>query len=248
MPQTPSPSTPQRFCTGCGGTLTPGVRFCSICGTPLGGAAAAPASGLQMLSPQPASNSAPWIVAGLLTVVAVAAVMYAATDRSAPEAPAMANEGAVGSATPLGQGSDISQMTLREQFTRLSDRVTAAAENGDTTTVVQFTPMVLGAYANLPPGDRDIDSRYHAAMIMAQVGMFPAALALADTMLAKAPNNLLAYFVQATVADFQKDAPKAEAARAAYRKHYDAQVATKRDEYTVHSAMLERFKATPGPK
>lgn len=245
MSQTPSPSTPQRFCTGCGITLTPGVRFCSSCGTPLGGTAA-PASGLQMLSPTPASNSAPWIVAGLLTVVAVAAVVYAATDRTAPEA--TADGGAVGSSAPLGQGSDISQMTLREQFTRLSDRVTAAAENGDTATVVEFTPMALTAYTNLPPGDRDIDSRYHTAMIMAQVGKFTEALALADTMLAKAPNNLMAYFVQATVADFQKDAPKAEAARAAYRKHYDAQITTKRDEYMVHSAMLERFKSLPAPK
>ncbi len=247
MSQTPSPSTPQRFCTGCGGTLTPGVRFCSSCGTPLGGTVA-PASGLQMLSPQPASSSAPWIVAGLLTVVAVAAVVYAGTDRTAPEAPVMANGAPVGSNGAPGQGVDISQMTLREQFTRLSDRVTAAAENGDTTTVTQFTPMALSAYTNLPPGDRDIDSRYHTAMIMAQVGMFTEALALADTILAKAPNNLMAYFVQATVADFQKDGPRAEAARAAYRKHYDAQIATKRDEYTVHSAMLERFKSQPAPK
>lgn len=255
MSDTPASPPAQRFCTGCGVALTPGVRFCSACGTPVGGAPAAHAApnarahAAGASVPAPSTNAAPWIVAGLLTVVAVVAVIYAATDRTAAEPPAMGSAAPAGG-TALGAtgAPDISNMTPREQFTRLTDRVTAAAEKGDTATVFRFTPMALGAYANLPPGDRDIDARYHTAMIQAQVGMFPEALALADTMLKESPNNLMGFFVQAIVGDYQGNKVGAEAARAAFRKNYDAEIAKKRDEYEAHRPLLESFKTTPGPK
>jgi hypothetical protein len=242
-----TPASTQRFCTGCGIALTAGVRFCSACGTPIGGGAARQPAGAV---PTPASTGspAPWIVAGLLTVVAVAAVIYAATDRTEPPAAGVTIGADGATAAPTGPAPDISNMTPREQFTRLSDRVTEASEKGDTATVLRFTPMALGAYANLPPGDRDIDARYHMAMIQAQVGMFAEAAALADTILTEAPNNLMGYFVQAIIADFQGDKGKAEAARAAYRKQYDSELAKKRDEYQAHLALLEAFKNAPGPK
>lgn len=255
MSNTPASPQAQRFCTGCGVALTPGVRFCSACGTPVGGAPAAHAApnarahAAGATAPTPSTPAAPWIVAGLLTVVAVVAVIYAATDRTAAGPPAMGSAAAT-SAGGLGAtgAPDISNMTPREQFTRLTDRVTAAAEKGDTATVFRFTPMALGAYANLPPGDRDIDARYHTAMIQAQVGMFPEALALADTMLKESPNNLMGYFVKAIVGDYQGKKADAEAARAAFRKNYDAEIAKKRDEYEAHRPLLESFKTTPGPK
>jgi hypothetical protein len=231
--------------------LSSNVRFCSACGTPIGGAPAAhaaPTARAHTGGAAPASSTpaAPWIIAGLLTVVAVVAVIYAATDRTAAEPPAMG--AAAGGAVGAAGAPDISNMTPREQFTRLSDRVTAAAEKGDTATVFRFTPMALGAYTNLPAGDRDIDARYHTAMIQAQVGMFPEALALADTMLKEAPNNLMGFFVQAIVGDYQGNKVGAEAARAAFRKNYDAEIAKKRDEYEAHRPLLESFKTTPGPK
>lgn len=240
MSQNTASNASKRFCTGCGVALTPGVQFCSACGTPIGGTARAPAqtSGGQ--------NPAPWIVAGVLTVIAVAAVIYAATDRTEVPPPAVGLPAAAGGG--LGQAPDISNMTPREQFTRLSDRVTSASENGDTATVINFTPMALGAYANLPPGDRDIDARYHTAMIHTQVGQFPEALALADTILAESPNDLFAYFIQAIVADFQGAGPKAEAARANFKKHFDAEMAKKRDDYEAHRALLENFRTAAGPK
>lgn len=248
MSDTPASPSTQRFCTGCGVALTPGVRFCSACGTPIGGAPTAHTapSHAGHAAAAPASSAVPWVVAGLLTVVAVVAVIYAATDRTPPAPPAMGGTtaGAIGG----GPAPDISNMTPREQFTRLTDRVTAAAEKGDTATVFRFTPMALGAYANLPVGDRDIDARYHTAMIQAQVGMFPEALALADTMMKEAPNNLMGFFVQAIVGDYQGNKANAEAARAAFRKHYDAEIAKKRDEYEAHRPLLESFKTTPGPK
>ncbi|MBK6496296.1 MAG: zinc ribbon domain-containing protein [Gemmatimonadetes bacterium] len=254
MSDTPASSSTKRFCTGCGVALPNGVRFCSACGTPAGGAPAghaaqhvhAAAGG--SAAPTAPTQAAPWIVAGLLTVVAVVAVIYAATDRTSAEPPAMGSAAPAGGALGATAAPDISNMTPREQFTRLTDRVTAAAEKGDTATVFRFTPMALGAYTNLPPGDRDIDARYHTAMIQAQVGMFPEALALADTMLKEAPNNLMGFFVQAIVGDYQGKKAEAEAARAAFRKHYDAEIAKKRDEYEAHRPLLENFKTTPGPK
>lgn len=237
MSQNTASNAGQRFCTGCGVALPPGVKFCSACGTPIGGGAppSAPAAGVQ--------NPAPWIIAGVLTVVAIAAVIYAATDRTAPVGPAM---GATAAAGGRGPAPDISNMTPREQFQRLSDRVTLASENGDTATVVNFTPMALGAYANLPPGDRDIDARYHAAMIQTQVGMFTEAAALADTILAESPNDLFGYFIQAIVADFQGTSAKAEAARADFRKHFDAEMAKQREDYEAHRTLLESFRTSKG--
>jgi len=198
--------------------------------------------------PTTTTSPTPWIVAGVLTVVAVAAVLYAATAKTEPPAAGVGIAAGGAGAAPTGQAPDISNMTPREQFTRLSDRVTEASERGDTTTVLRFTPMAIGAYANLPPGDRDIDARYHMAMIQAQVGLFAEAGALADTIFTEAPNNLMGYFIKAIVADFQANTAAAEKARTDYRTHYDAEIAKPRDEYTAHKPLLEAFKNNPGPK
>jgi hypothetical protein len=251
-----TPSSPaQRFCTGCGVTLTPGVRFCSACGTPIGGVAPNPALAAQYAggsAAAPSTPATPWIVAGLLTVVAVAAVIYAATAKTDPPA-AGVPIGASGAGSPPGGpgaagGVDIWSLTPRERFTRLADRVTEASERGDTATVIQFTPMAIDAFGMLPPGDRDIDARYHLGMIQAQVGRFDDASAQADTIFTEAPNNLMGYFIKAIVADFQGNKAAAEQARADYRTHYDAEIAKPRDEYTAHKPLLEAFKNNPGPK
>ena len=254
MSDTPASSSTKRFCTGCGVALPNGVRFCSACGTPAGGApaghAAQPvhAAAGGSTAPKAQTQAAPWIVAGLLTVVAVVAVIYAATDRTAAEAPAMGSAAPAGGALGATGAPDITNMTPRERFTRLSDRVTSAAEKGDTAQVIQFTPMAIGAFDLLPAGDRDVDARYHLGMIQVQVGMFKEAAAQADTILKEAPNNLMASFLQAIVNDYQGKKAEAEAARAAFRKHYDAEIAKKRDEYEAHRPLLENFKTTPGPK
>ena len=76
--------------------------------------------------------------------------------------------------------------------TRRADR--PGRGTGDTATIINFTPMALGAYANLPPGDRDIDARFHAAMLQLRAGMFDNARALADTIMqriARQPVRLL---------------------------------------------------------
>ena len=60
-----------------------------------------------------------------------------------------------------------------------------AAARADSTTVINFTPMALGAYAQLDSVTND--ERYHAAVLHAQVGQIAEAKALADTMLLRSP-------------------------------------------------------------
>jgi hypothetical protein len=197
------------------------------------------------------AKQTPWIIAGVLVLVTVAAIAYSARGNGAPAAEQMANAGnaAGGAAAPtggLGPAEDISQMSLSEQYIRLMNKVTAAAENGDSATVVNFTPMALGAYANLPAADRDIDARYHAGMLQINVGMFAGALALADTISKEAPNNLMATYLRIIVAERQGDSTKAKAERAKFREHFDAEMKKKRSEYEAHVAFLQNYRKGPG--
>ena len=59
-------------------------------------------------------------------------------------------------------------MTPRERFDRLFNRIMEAGQQGDTAQVARFTPMALGAYAQLDTFDAD--ARYHAAVLHLQVG------------------------------------------------------------------------------
>jgi hypothetical protein len=204
--------------------------------------------------PLPASDRIPWIIAAVLATLTIVAVLYAANRRAHPDIPSMANAGnatpgaADVPAGPAGRPPDLSTMTPREQFTRLNARIAQALEKGDTATVVNFTPMAFGAYANLPDTDRDVDVRYQVAMLQAQVGMFPEARAMADTIMTLAPDNLLAYYIRATVAEFAGDSAQARIARAGFRAHYDAELKTRRPEYTAHLPFLEQYRKGNGAK
>lgn len=199
------------------------------------------------------AKQTPWIIAGVLVLVTIAAIAYSARGKGAAATEQMANAGnaAGGAVAPnsgLGPASDISEMSLSEQYIKLMNKVTTAAENGDSATVVNFTPMALGAYTNLPPADRDIDARYHAAMLQTNVGMFAGALALADTINTEAPNNLMATYIRIIVAERQGDSTKAKAERAKFREHFDAEMKKKRSEYEAHIPFLKNYRDGAGAK
>jgi len=178
----------------------------------------------------------PWIIAGALTVIAISAIVYAART---PASTAAATEPTAGAVAP-----DISNMTPKEQFDRLIDRITAAAEQGDTATLARFWPMASGAYQNLPAGDRDNDARFHMGWLHVLAGQYAEASALADTILTFAPNHLLGYYLQAGVARARGDSARVRTITAAFRSHFDAEVAkTDVAEYVQHRAMLDKFKA-----
>jgi hypothetical protein len=187
-------------------------------------------------------------VAAVLCFVAIAAVVYSAGKRGGTAPPSMANAGnstGVPQAS-LGPAPDISNMTPREQFARLNDRVMAAAETGDSTTVINFWPMAAGAYENLLPGDRDIDARYHMATLHLLVGQFPPALALADTIMTESPENLMGWYVRGIVAEFQGDSALMRTARASYVRVFDAEMGKGNDEYVHHADMLRQYRTAWG--
>jgi hypothetical protein len=132
-------------------------------------------------------------------------------------------------------------MSPRERFDRLFNRIMQAAERGESAQVEQFTPMALGAYAQLEI--RDIDARYHAAVIHLQAGNIPQARALADTILTEAPGHLFGYVIQGTAARLQNDRPGQARAEQEFLAHYQAETTAKRVEYLEHGPVLEEFKS-----
>ena len=208
---------------------------------------------MRQAAPGNMAKQTPWIIAGALVLITIAAIAYSARGNGAAATEQMANAGNApggGSSTPsdgLGAATvDISKMSLSEQYIKLMDKVTAAAENGDSATVVNFTPMALGAYANLTAADRDIDARFHAAMLHINVGGFAEALALADTITKADANNLMATDIRIILAERQGDSTKAKAERAKFREHFDAEIKKKRPEYEAHTAMLENYRKALG--
>ena len=214
-------------CRQCGAALPATARFCNQCGTPSGPAVAAGKG----------SASTPWLVAGI-SLVALLGVILIMLVKNAPPAPAAA-AAADPSAAAGGGIPDISNMSPRERFDRLFNKVMQSAQAGDATTVEQFTPMALTAYAQLD--SYDADARYHAALLKLHTGDVDGAVALADTILSGSPHNLLGYITQGTVARFRKDDKGLAKAYASFLKYYDAEVKAGRQEYSDHKAALDSF-------
>ena len=230
-----------RSCPGCKAELSPQARFCHRCGRPAGAGAA----GL------PARERTAWLVAGALCVVLLLLIVFKVIREARPAAaPDMANAGAQGAregAPDDGAGGpaggsppDISRMTPRERFDRLFNRIMQAGERGDTAQVVRFTPMALGAYGQLDSADAD--ARYHAAVLRMQIGDFPGALALADTILARDPGHLFGYLIRGTVAGLQKDTARQHQAERDFQAHFAAESAAGRPEYQEHQPAIAEFR------
>ncbi len=216
-------------CPGCGASVTAGARFCGQCG-----AAAGPASA------PPLANRRPlWAIgaagAALLSLVLVLLVRKG-TGPALSGTDAVAAQPSAGAAAP----PDISQMSPRERFDRLYNRIMRAAESGDEATVTRFTPMALMAYAQLPA--LDADARYHAALLKVHTGDAEGARALADTILSQNPGHLFGYLVRGTVARWGKDDTALAAASAGFLNHYEAEMKAGRSEYTEHTRALEEFR------
>ena len=134
---------------------------------------------------------------------------------------------------------DISNMSPRERFDRLFDRVMRSSETGDESSVTTFAPMALQAYAMLD--SVDADARYHAALIMLHTGDVDGARALADTISKEQPGHLFGPVVRGTIARFRQDQKGLDAAYAEFLKNYDRENAAARQEYTAHKRALDDF-------
>ncbi|HEX6090366.1 MAG TPA: zinc ribbon domain-containing protein [Gemmatimonadales bacterium] len=233
-----------RTCAACQAELSAGARFCHRCG-----ASASP--GVRAAGQATRPEKTAWIAAGSLVLFLMMIVGYRVltgnTAAAGARAPDMANAGNAapggaadpGGGLPTGRAPDISALSPQERFLRLNNRVMEAAGRGDTATVVNFTPMALGAYAQLPSATND--ERYHAAVLHAQVGRAAEALALADTMLQTTPRYLLAYVVRGDIAEIQRDSARLRAAFADFQAAYDEEIRAPRAEYVDHRNVLDDF-------
>jgi hypothetical protein len=120
-----------------------------------------------------------------------------------------------------------------------------AAGQGDTAQVVRFTPMALGAYAQLDTVDAD--ARYHAAVLHLQTGDAAAASALADTILAQTSGHLFGYIVRGAAARFRDDTASLAQSRRDFLARFPAESAAGRPEYRDHAPVIEEFHREAKP-
>jgi hypothetical protein len=213
------------FCSSCGEPAS--GRFCSNCGNPLEPGA----------KPAPAPGGVPllWLVAaGLVALAAVGLLVWDGRAPAAPAAPAAVV------APVAGTPPDLSQMTPRERFDRLFNRIMTAAESSDTAEVKRFLPMAMMAFAQLETVDAD--ARYHLAMLALQGDDPEAALAQADTIAAAVPRHLFTWLIREAEAARRGDAVAVRAAREGFLAAYDGEIALERVEYAEHRSALERFR------
>jgi hypothetical protein len=229
-----------RSCAHCRAELTPRARFCHRCGRSVAEAHSAGRS--------PNTERAAWLFAATMSVLLLGAIGYKVwTDRPTPVTPDMSNTGAAGGTfSGTGPAPDISQMSPRERFDRLFNRIMQAAEERDSAQVVRFTPMALGAYAQLDT--INVDARYHAAVLRLQVGDAAGARALADTILTQSPGHLFGYMIRGTVAALSQDSNALGQARRDFLAHYRAEMAANRLEYREHEPVIEEFRSEAGQR
>ena len=150
---------------------------------------------------------------------------------------------------------DISQLSPKERFDRLYNRVMQAAQTGDQATMSRFMPMALGAYEMLDSADAD--ARYHAALLRVHNGDVQGSRALGDSILAAQPGHLLGYVVLGTTARWAKDDAGLAKAYREFLGHFDAEMKANRPEYTEHRTSIDGFRreaqgaqagAGPGPR
>lgn len=231
-------SKPAAFCSSCGQPAS--GRFCSNCGAPLepgaGAARGGARSGAGAAGPEPvrAGVPVPWVVAGgVVALVALGLLVWGGPDG----APAT-------EAAPQAQGAeppDLSQMSPRERFDRLFNRIMTAAEAGNTSEVTTFLPMATMAYAQLD--SVNIDARYHLALLQIEGGNPAAALAQADSIAQIAPQHLFGFLIREAEAARRGDSEGVRQARAGFLAAYDREIALERVEYTEHRNALERVRS-----
>jgi hypothetical protein len=166
-------------------------------------------------------------------------VIWQSGNRAVPVASASGAEAALGGSTGEATPPDISNMSPRERFDRLFNRIMRAAESGDANTVSTFAPMAIQAYGMLDTADPD--ARYHLALIQLHTGDVEGARAQGDSILKAQPGHLFGYIVKGTIARFQKDTKSLPGIYADFLKHYDAEQAAQRPEYAEHPRAVEDF-------
>jgi hypothetical protein len=220
-------------------------KFCSVCGAPRSGpfcsSCGAAAGGVTQRSQRPGRL---WAAGGFLLLAVTALVLTVRRERSRA---VPAAESIPGGTAESGTPPDLSTMTPRERFDRLYNRVMRAAEQGDSATVLRFSPMAFGAYSQLDTVDAD--ARYHAAVLRLHVQSdTAAALRLADTILQQHPRHLFGFLVRGMAGRLVGDERLLSRASADFLAAWDSELKVGRPEYRDHQAMLDQFRASSAPQ
>lgn len=227
-------------CGGCGSPIDAGSRFCATCGAPVVAGTQRQSAPLLPTPSRPHQSVLVALASVVLVAIVAGATWYLGGGRNTPPGE-----------TPVAQdpnraSTDIWSLTPSERFTRLTDRIQAAVEAGDTAQVVQFVPMAEGAWEMLAPEDRTVDARYHIALIRIQVGQIASARVQLDSLLQAAPDNLLGRYLEAEIARAGRDEPAYRTAKAAFDRDWSREIARDRPEYQAHMPLLEAFHKREG--
>ena len=228
----PECGTPLRMrCKACGATQATGARFCTECGARVRAGRA----------------SLPWYVAGAAVVGLIAVILLPAPG------PAPAAESAPAQTAPMLDGGDPSSApapgdapppltgTPREQADRLFNLIMQNKEKGDTAKAKFFVPMGVQAYGMA--GDLDADGLYHLSLLQALGGSGKDALATAERILARTPDNLLGLAAAAEAAAAAGDRAAARGYYQRYLDNFPAQKNKDLPEYRDHAAALPQYEA-----
>jgi hypothetical protein len=213
---------PTVHCAECG-TRSDGA-YCQQCGAPLGGRQGHP------------RDRRAWVVAGILASAAVVGVAtLVARGAPGPSVPAMANAG--GRPAAVAPLPDLSSLGPHERFARLFDRLMRAGAEWDSATVASLSPLAVEAYAELD--SVDADTRFHAGLIAIQIGNFPGAHALADTLEARDPGHLFGPILVGALARLEGDTAAYRRALVQFRERAPQELARNdRPEYIEHQQLL----------
>lgn len=238
-------------CATCAAQLSPGAKFCHRCGAAVGGKTPTTVDSR--------TNALPWIVAAL----AFLALFAMAAGRGFTARPSSTVDGSQNALPQAGlddrgttddgagmRAPDISNMSPQERADRLYNRVMTLATEGKVDSVQFFAPMALIAYRDLAPFTPD--ERYDMGRIGEVAGALPFAKAQADSILLANPNHLLGLILEARLATIAGDTIQLRGYERRLLAAENAELATKRDEYTRHqddiASALRQARKSMGPK
>ncbi len=184
-------------------------------------------------------NRRAWLVASILAAGAVGAVVAGVIwGTPKPVVPAMASAGGRPAAAPL---PELGSLSAEERFATLFDRLMRAGAEWDSATVASLSPLAVEAYSQLD--SVDADTRFHAGLIAIQIGNFPGAHALADTLEARDPGHLFGPILVGALARLEGDTAAYRQALAEFRSRAGPELArTDRPEYIEHQQLLAEVR------
>lgn len=230
-------SLSENKCGSCGASPPPGSRFCTNCGSAVGGAAKE-AQGAARGGGGLTEGNLGWWIAGGMMVVLIVIVALPIVRSDPPEGPLPVTAGA-----PAGgmTATDLANMPPREAADRLFNRVMTAVASDNTAEWAQFLPMAIQSYDMARPLDQD--GLFHLSMLHSQNQDSQSALAVAQEGLETYPDHLLNLNAAAHAAAALGDTALAEQY---YQRFLDVQSVEEGKgltEYQAHANMFPEMRA-----